>query len=282
MMLKREALHWGRGSVKTTLLFMLEESKMPSLYDISESCNHAFAYDTGVCMSCGMSVASVRLSKPKDVIPGDTPRASWYAFVGDGERPFEQWADAKLCTFYAEVDVIVLGIDRFAELTTELTTRGIRDHAEREYQIARREGRGVWAREKFGHLPKDDVGIPYDPSAWAKLAESFEQREAALKESQDFLKRQGVPGVEITPTLEVAALTILHGSREKALDAWKAAHLGARAIKNNRDHADHLDACDMEREVDELSDAQTLQHAMNVPIAAEKSMRAQVLLREDD
>lgn len=310
--MKREALHWRRGSVKTTLLFTLEESNME--YGAAEVCLHSFTNDTGVCMSCGMSEASVRLSKkPKPAIPADTPRASWYATISDGQHPFASWLSVDLCTFYAEVDVNVLGTERFAELVTELTMRGIRDRAEREYVVARNKGLGVWAKEKLSPYPEDDVGIPYDPSAsaWARLAESFEEREprVAVKPGalppgtkvDGFSKEMiyigkdgsisrvdGWPSQPMTKTeAQIHHLTSVLGSREKALDAWKAAHLDDRAKRNANNNPPtppkpgEAEARYQAHRV-EIDRRDALAAAMSRPIAAEKSMRAQVLLREDD
>lgn len=332
MRLKREALHWGRGSVKTTLLFTLEESKMPldpnapkitglvrdvcarvadkvwkaptdgdgplidllrknaikakeakfplhyvskdmvssEPYGAAEVCLHSFAYDTGVCMSCGMSEASAMLAKkPKPAIPADTPRASWYATISDGQHPFASWLSVDLCTFYAEVDVNVLGTERFAELVTELTTRGIRDRAEREYVVARKEGFGVWAKEKRdAPLP---ANAPIDPAEWDKLRAALDKCEPAIP-TQPMTKTEA----------QLHHLTSVLGSREKALDHWKECHLAERAKKSARAHADYNDSAAMTQGLYEHGRAQELEQAMNMPIAAEKSMRAQLLLREDD
>ena len=50
---------------------------MASMYDVSESCNHAFAYDTGVCMACGVSVVSARLASAKPSINQPIDPAGW-------------------------------------------------------------------------------------------------------------------------------------------------------------------------------------------------------------
>lgn len=170
-------------------------------YAAAEVCQHAFAYDTGVCMACGVSVASARLASAKP-----------------------------------------------------------------------------------------PVNEPIDPAGWDKLRAAFDKCDRGLEESRDFLKRQGVPRVEITPTLEVAALTILHGSRERALDAWKAEHLAARA-KRNTDRNPLTPPKPGEAEAREkryqaqraeIDRRDALTAAMSRPLAAEKSMRAQILRREDD
>ena len=176
-------------------------------YAAAEVCQHAFAYDTGVCMACGVSAQSARLAKkPKPAIPADS-----------------LWD--KLKTEFDQCEAV---LDREGDL----------------------------------------VGVnPIPPGM----------------KVNGFTKEEIYPSAPMTKTeAQLHHLTSVFGSREKALDAWKAAHLGARAIKNNREHADYLDACDMEREIDELSAAQELQHAMSRPLATEKSMRAQLLLRDDD
>jgi len=310
---KREALHCVMGSVKTTLLFTLEESKMPvediynqsladavrkgmrdgmkralaresgvdpnnraemarylmgvmreaPAYSAAEVCLHSFTHDTGVCMSCGMSEASVRLgvakAKPvESTIPTFNSRDEWEDHVRTHGH----------CRAYVAID---------GELWEQLGSMG------------------AW--RKHGPLPKDDNGIPYDPSAWARLAESFEQREAAVGKSPaerifEDMQDLWIKQLEISTAVRAQSMTkteaLIHhltsvlGSREKALDHWKECHLAERAKKNARTHADYNDSAAMTQGLYEHGRAQELEQAMNVPIAAEKSMRAQLLLREDE
>lgn len=272
-------------------------------YAAAEVCQHAFAYDTGVCMACGVSAQSARIAKkPKPAIPADTPHASWYAHIGASERPFKDWADSQLCMFYAECDAVVLGPDRINALHWEITERALGEQAGAAYRQARDMGLGVWAKEKRA-VAADPLAAYRDmqDAVWGKLKTEFDKREpcvAVLDREGDlvgvnpippgmivngFTKEDIFPSAPMTKTeAQLHHLTSVLGSREKALDHWKECHLADRAKRNAREHADYNDSAAMTKGLYEHGRAQELEQAMSRPLTAEKSMRAQILLREDD
>lgn len=115
------------------------------------------------------------------------------------------------------------------------------------------------------------VPVPGDHAGWDKL-------KAALAKCEPTIPSQPMSKTEA----QLHHLTSVFGSREKALDHWKECHLAERAKRNAREHADYNDSAAMTKGLYEHGRAQELEQAMSRPLAAEKSMRAQILLREDD